>query len=69
MTPEREFRPTTDEEETRMPTTSPDTVLDQDFSDPKAAPTTWDDGRAALESAQVYGSRPCDPTAVPTSRR
>jgi nitroimidazol reductase NimA-like FMN-containing flavoprotein (pyridoxamine 5'-phosphate oxidase superfamily) len=54
MTPEREYRPTTDEEETRMPTTSPDTVLDQDFSDPQAAPTTWDAGRAALESAQLY---------------
>ena len=37
-----------------MPTTIPDTALDQDFSDPSASPTTWDDGRAALESARVY---------------
>jgi nitroimidazol reductase NimA-like FMN-containing flavoprotein (pyridoxamine 5'-phosphate oxidase superfamily) len=44
----------TDEEETRMPTTAPDTALDPEFSDPAATATTWDDGRAALESARVY---------------
>lgn len=47
----------------------PNTELDQEFSSPEAQATSWDEVRRAIEDAQLFWISPCEPMAVPMSRR
>jgi hypothetical protein len=42
----------------------PVTNIDPRFSDPGAVATPWDETRRVLETAELFGSRPCGPTVA-----